>query len=98
MTPGRIAYATVGRGYKAGGFNAASPPGTEAFGEEHTWQVEGGTKTAWAAGKVILNVAVFHITWDDLQLNVPNPAVPAQFYVVNGGRAASGCAGIWIDA
>jgi len=89
LSPGRIAYATVGRGYKAGGFNAASPPGTEAFGEEHTWQVEGGTKTSWASGRMLVNVAVFHIKWDDLQLNVPNPAVPAQFYVANVGGATS---------
>jgi len=89
MKPGRIAYATVGRGYKAGGFNSASPAGTESFGEEHTWQVEGGTKTAWAGGRLLLNVAAFRIEWNDLQLNVPNPAVPAQFYIANVGRATS---------
>jgi iron complex outermembrane receptor protein len=98
LTPGRIVYATVGRGYKSGGFNAASPVGTEAFGEEHTWHVEGGTKTSWASGKVLLNVAVFHINWDDLQLNVPNPAVPAQFYVANVGRAATSGAEVELTA
>ncbi len=33
--------------------------------------------------------AVFYIDWDDLQLNIPNPAVPAQFYIANVGGAAS---------
>ena len=63
----------VGGGYKAGGFNPASPAGSEAYGEEHTWHVEGGVKTLWASGRVSANAAVFYIDWDDLQLNLPNP-------------------------
>ena len=35
------------------------------------------------------NAAVFFINWDDLQLNVANPAVPAQFYISNVGAAKS---------
>jgi iron complex outermembrane receptor protein len=89
LTPERMAYVSVGRGYKAGGFNAASPSGREAYGEEHAWHVEGGMKTSWAAGRVIANAAVFHIDWNDLQLNLPNPAVPAQFYIANVGGAGS---------
>ncbi len=87
--PGRMVYASLSRGYKAGGFNAASPVGTEAYEEEHAWHVEGGVKTSWANGRVTANAAVFHIDWDDLQLNVPNPAVLSQFYVANVGAAQS---------
>jgi iron complex outermembrane receptor protein len=82
-------YGTVGRGYKAGGFNPASPAGSESYGEEFTWNVEGGVKTLWADGRVSANAAVFYINWDDLQLNVPDPAVPAQFYIANVGGAVS---------
>ena len=89
VRPDKTLYATVGRGYKAGGFNSASPPGSEAYGEEFTWNVEGGVKTLWAAGRLSTNAAVFYIDWDDLQLNVPNPAVPAQFYISNVGGAVS---------
>lgn len=89
FAPERMGYLSVGRGYKAGGFNAASPLGREAYGEEHAWHVEGGMKSSWAAGKVIANAAVFHIDWKELQLNVPNPAVPAQFYIANVGDARS---------
>ena len=46
-------------------------------------------KTLWANGRVSANAAVFYIDWDDLQLNVPNPAVPAQFYIANVGGAVS---------
>ncbi len=89
MDPDRMVYGAVGRGFKAGGFNAASPAGREAYGEEHTWNVEGGVKTTWAGGRVTANAAVFRIDWADLQLNLPDPAVPAQFYIANVGGAAS---------
>ncbi|MGH9159126.1 MAG: TonB-dependent receptor [Vicinamibacteraceae bacterium] len=89
LLPQKTLYVTVGRGYKAGGFNAASPSGSEAYGEEHAWHFEGGAKTLWANGRLSTNVALFHIDWDELQLNVPNPAVPAQFYIANVGGAVS---------
>ena len=81
----KAVYATAGRGYKAGGFNPASPAGAESYGEEHTWNVEGGVKTMWAGGRVSATAAVFYIDWADLQLNVPNPQVPTQFYIANVG-------------
>ncbi|MGH9160544.1 MAG: TonB-dependent receptor, partial [Vicinamibacteraceae bacterium] len=89
LRPDRMLYGTVGRGFKAGGFNPASPPGSEAYGEEHAWHVETGVKTAWADGRLSANAAGFFIDWDDLQLNVPDPAVPAQFYIANVGGAVS---------
>ena len=64
-------------------------PGSEAYGEEHAWHVEGGVKSTLAGGKVAANAAVFFIDWDDLQLNVPNPFVPGQFYIANVGGARS---------
>jgi iron complex outermembrane receptor protein len=87
--PDRMVYASVARGFKAGGFNPASPVGFTAYGEELTWNVEGGVKTAWLGGRVIANAAVFRIDWDDLQLNLPDPLVPAQFFIANVGRAVS---------
>jgi iron complex outermembrane receptor protein len=85
----RMLYVSATRGFKAGGFNPASPAGSEAFGEEHTWNVEGGIKTTLAAGRVLANATVFFTDWTDLQLNLPNPQVPAQFYVANVGSASS---------
>jgi iron complex outermembrane receptor protein len=82
-------YGAASRGFKAGGFNAASPSGREAYEEEHTWSVEGGLKTSWMNGRVTANAAVFRIDWDELQLNLPNPAVPGQFFIDNAGAAAS---------
>jgi len=89
ITPQHNVYASAARGYKAGGFNPASIPGREAFGEEHAWHVEGGVKSTVAGGRVSATGAVFFIDWDDLQLNVPNPFVLGQFYIFNVGSASS---------
>jgi iron complex outermembrane receptor protein len=89
LRPERMIYGAISRGFKAGGFNAASPPGFQAYGEELTWNVEGGIKSSWLGGTVTANAALFRIDWDDLQLNLPDPLVPAQFYIANVGGAVS---------
>jgi iron complex outermembrane recepter protein len=86
---GKTTYVTAARGFRAGGFNPASPAGSEAYGEENSWNYEGGVKTSWLGQRVALNGAVFYLTWRDLQVNVPNPFVPLQFYVANAGSATS---------
>ena len=87
--PEKSVYVSVTRGYKAGGFNPVSPVGSEAYGEEHAWNFEGGVKTLWSSGRVMANASVFRINWDDLQLNVPDLTSPAQFYIANIGDATS---------
>jgi len=89
LQPSKTVYASVARGFKAGGFNPASPVGREAYAEEHTWNVEGGVKTMWSGGRVMTNASVFRIDWADLQLNLPDPNVPGQFYIANVGGASS---------
>jgi iron complex outermembrane receptor protein len=89
VTPEHNVYASAARGYKAGGYNPAALPGSEAYGEEHAWHVEAGVKSSIAGGKAAASAAVFFIDWDDLQLNVPNPFVPGQFYISNVGGASS---------
>jgi iron complex outermembrane recepter protein len=74
-SPTAMTYVSLARGFKAGGFNPVSPAGSEGYGEEYTWHVEGGVKSLWAAGRVSTSVALFHIDWDDLQLNLPVTAV-----------------------
>ncbi len=88
VAPAATVYATAARGFKAGGFNSASPAGAEAYGEEHTWNYEGGVKTS-LQNRLSLSAAVFRIDWRDLQVNVPNPLVPAQFFIANAAGASS---------
>jgi iron complex outermembrane receptor protein len=82
-----LAYGTFSRAYKTGGFNPVSLPGSESYGEEHAWNIEGGIKSTVANGRVGLTASVFAIDWDDLQLNLP--IGPAQFYIANVGGATS---------
>jgi iron complex outermembrane receptor protein len=89
LQPTIMAYASASQGFKAGGFNPASPAGAEVYDEEHAWHVEGGIKSTLASGRMTANAAVFFIDWDDLQLNVPDPFVPGQFYIANVGGARS---------
>jgi iron complex outermembrane receptor protein len=85
--PAATLYATAARGFKAGGFNAASPAGAEAYGEEHNWNYEAGVKSSALGGRLTASAAVFRIDWDNLQVNVPNPQVPAQFFIANAAGA-----------
>lgn len=84
-----MAYATFGGGFKAGGFNPASPAGLEAYDEEHTWLLEGGVKRSWADGRMTTNASLFYLVWNDLQLNVPDLTLPSQFYISNVAGARS---------
>ena len=84
-----IAYVSVTGGFKAGGYNPASPKGSEAYDEEKTWNVEGGVKSAFFGRRMTANVAVFTIDWTNLQLNLPNASVPGQFFISNIGSARS---------
>ena len=84
-----MVYATAARGFKAGGFNAAALPGSEEYGAEHTWNYEGGVKTLLAGDRLSVNTSVFYMQWDDMQVNVPNPFVLGQFYILNAGKATS---------
>jgi iron complex outermembrane receptor protein len=89
VQPEASVYFSVAGGFKAGGFNAASPAGQEAYDEEKTWNFEGGLKSAWMGRRVTANLSVFSIDWTDLQLNLPNAAVPGQFFISNVGNARS---------
>ena len=89
LTPAHSVFGLVSRGYKAGGFNATALPGDEEYGEEHTWNVEGGFKGLWAGGRVATNVSLFRIDWDDMQFNLPNAFIPGQFFIANAAAATS---------
>jgi iron complex outermembrane receptor protein len=88
LSPHAMGYASVSRGYKAGGFNQQAAAPTQAFGEETSWNYEAGLKSAWLHRRLTANLSVFHTTWDDIQLDVPT-TVPAVFSIANAGKATS---------
>ena len=89
LRPNHTLYASAGRGFKAGGFNPASPADSVAFDEEYAWHGEAGVKSAAMNGRVRFGAALFLIDWQDLQLNLPNQESPGQFYIANVGSASS---------
>jgi iron complex outermembrane receptor protein len=89
VAPRTSVYGTVARGFKAGGFNAASPGGAERYDQEHSWNYEAGVKASGLGDRVAASAAVFHIDWSDLQVNEPNPQVPGQFFIANAAGANS---------
>jgi len=82
-----ILYGNVARAFKAGGFNPVAPPDAVSFDEEHALSFEGGFKAhgSWFS----VNAAFFSIDWTDLQLNLPLPGAPGQYYIDNAGGATS---------
>lgn len=81
-------YASVSRGYKAGGFNTniAQP---EGFDPETLWAYELGNKATLYNGQVRLNTALFYYDYSDLQLNTIPPGSPVGTFqiVINAAEA-----------
>jgi len=65
-----LIYATVARGFKAGGFDgrASTNFGFTPFRPEYVWSYEGGTKTSWLGGRLIANAAIFYNDYTDIQV------------------------------
>lgn len=92
---GTRAYARLARGYKAGGFNLALPPGAgddrRLYGAEALWNLEAGVKGRGPGGRGAYDVVAF---WSErraqqietsVQLDPNNPASFA-FVTDNAGR------------
>ena len=66
-----LLYVSAASGFKGGGWQGK--PATEAaalfpYDPEIAWTYEVGAKTDWADGRVRANVAMFHTSFDDLQV------------------------------
>ena len=76
FTPFRMIYATVAKGYKAGGFNAVRETDVDyAYKPEHTWNYELGAKWSFLKGLLAFEASAFYIDWQHQQLSVTVPAL-----------------------
>jgi len=76
FTPFRMIYATVAKGYKAGGFNAVHETDADyAYKPEHTWNYELGAKWSFLKGLLAFEASAFYIDWQHQQLSVTVPAL-----------------------
>lgn len=69
LTTDAMAYVTVARGYKAGGFNdgvgqADNPP----FDPEYVMSYEAGLKSAWFDNRAVININGYYLDWRDIQV------------------------------
>ena len=77
FSPQMSTWASLSRGYKAGGFNlGAVPPGGRDFDQEGLWNLEFGMRTSWADDRVELNAAIFGSRRDDQQVRTSVQLVP----------------------
>jgi iron complex outermembrane receptor protein len=91
-----LAYVTVRRGYKSGGFNLPAPRELngsvfdESFGPEYVFDTEVGLKKDWSIGDAAArtNIAVFHDVYSSIQASFPTIVGGTIAAVVqNAGRA-----------
>jgi iron complex outermembrane receptor protein len=68
-TPAILAYASVTRGFKSGGFNFNSANAAQGFNPETLWSYEAGLKTRLLNNKLLANFSLFRYDYKDLQVN-----------------------------
>jgi iron complex outermembrane receptor protein len=92
FTPNVMGYASLARGYKAGGFNGTEP-GSQ-FTPEKVWNVETGMKTVFPEQRLLLNASVYAYRYDDRQTLTVVPSTDGlgvpQYQVSNTNQKAVG--------
>lgn len=85
----RLAYASVTRGYKTGGFNTTvEVEKDKKFKPEYSWSYELGAKSSFFNNLIHLDFSLFFIDWKDQQISQKNPS--GQGYVLrNAGKSES---------
>lgn len=92
FTPDVMAYASLAKGYKAGGYNGTEP-GSE-FQPEKVWNTEVGIKSTFLDQHLLLDASVYHYRYTDKQTLVVVPStsglgVPT-YQVSNTSQDATG--------
>lgn len=73
---GNSVYATVARGYKAGGFNfTVKDESQRKYNPEYNWNYEIGSKFSLANNRLKGEAAIFFIDWKDQQISHVIPAI-----------------------
>ena len=82
-------YATINKGYKAGGFNATiEREEDETYNPEYSWNYEAGLKSTWLDDKLTTNFSIFYIDWKDQQVVQSVPSGRG-IMVKNAGKSES---------
>jgi len=85
-----LTYATIAKGYRAGGFNHMAPPEHQdnlSFEEESLWNYELGYKSKMLDNSLTVNAAIYYMDIKDMQIK--NATYPSTEYVSNAAKANS---------
>jgi iron complex outermembrane recepter protein len=84
----RLYFASVARGYKAGGYNTSTIQA--AFDSEFLVAYEVGIKTTLPRHGLRVNASLFHYDYDDMQLNTPPTDAPVGAFprVINAAESS----------
>ena len=89
LTEATNAFATVARGYKAGGFKENQTQGDPTFDEEVLWNYELGLKgSAWNR-RLQVNASLFYMDWTDLQVNSVDVSTGTPIFETQNAAEAS---------
>jgi iron complex outermembrane receptor protein len=69
INPNLMAYGTISRGFKSGGFVNSSLNPNQGFGPEYMWSYEAGVKSDWLDRRLRLNASAFYYKYTDLQVS-----------------------------
>lgn len=89
FTNDEIVFASVSKGYKAGGFNTTVERDEDrAFKPEESWNYEIGTKASCLDKLIYTELTLFYIDWRDQQISQTQPSGRG-FLLRNAGRSSS---------
>jgi iron complex outermembrane receptor protein len=89
VTDDVLAYASITRGFKTGGFDfGSSGPIQQAtgYGPEFLWSYELGLKSQWFQNRLRVNLDAFYYDYSDLQVELFTP--PANAFTQNAASAS----------
>ena len=90
----RMVYLLYSEGFRLGGNNSQRAAATGLvplnYGPDKLMNYEGGLKSEWLDNRLQLNVSLFHMVWDDIQVNADIDDAPWWLGgTLNAGKATS---------
>ena len=82
-----MSYATIAKGYRAGGFNPYTSNNKKSYDEESLISYELGYKGMFAKDTIKFNLSAYYMSIKDMQ--VEETLVPGMVYMVNAASATS---------
>lgn len=89
FTPEVMAFFTLSKGYRSGGFNMFTSSATSeyiTYDDEELWNYELGLKSTFFDNRLVFNGSVFYMTINDMQ--VDEAVTPMESYITNAAEAS----------